>query len=196
MSSTLTGEGKRAKISARTLRTDRWWLNPLLNAIALGTFLLYATIRLFYDKNYYVEDFHYIAPFYSPCLSTDCVPGTSPFGTPIGSLPAWASPAMIILLLPGGFRFTCYYYRKSYYRAFWFSPPARAVAEPHKTYTGETRFPLIFQNAHRWFFYAAVLVGLVLTYDAFQAFHGKDGGFGIGLGTVILWINVVLIWAY
>ncbi|MDQ1665245.1 MAG: hypothetical protein QOH75_1276 [Actinomycetota bacterium] len=187
---------KRAKIPARTLRTDRWWIPPLLNALALGSFLVYATVRLFWDKSYFVEDFHYVAPFYSPCLSDDCVPGTSPLGTPVGSLPAWLSPAMIILALPGGFRATCYYYRKSYYRAFWLSPPACAVAEPHKKYTGETRFPLIFQNAHRWFFYAAVLIGLILTYDAVLAFHGKDGGIGVGLGTVILWINVVLIWAY
>ncbi|MDQ1626500.1 MAG: hypothetical protein QOH13_2142 [Thermoleophilaceae bacterium] len=187
---------KRAKIPGRTLRTDRWWLPPLLNGLALTSFLVYATVRLFWDKSYFVADFHYIAPFYSPCLSTDCVPGTSPLGTPVGSLPAWLSPAMIILALPGGFRATCYYYRKSYYRAFWLSPPACAVAEPHKKYTGETRFPLIFQNAHRWFFYAAVLIGLVLTYDAVEAFHGKDGGFGVGLGTIILWVNVVLIWAY
>ena len=196
MSSTLTGDGRRAKISRRTLRTDRWWLFPLANAVALGIFLLYATIRLFWDKSYFVEDFHYIAPFYSPCLSTDCVDGTSPFGQPIGSLPAWLSPAMIILALPGGFRATCYYYRKAYYRAFWFSPPACAVAEPHKTYSGETRFPLIFQNMHRWFFYAAVAVGLILTYDVVLAFHGDGGGVGFGLGTLILLANVVLIWAY
>jgi hypothetical protein len=99
-------------------------------------------------------------------------------------------------VLPGGFRATCYYYRKTYYRAFWFSPPACAVAEPHKAYTGETRFPLIFQNIHRYFFYLALLVAGVLTYDAVISFHGEDGGFGIGLGTVILWVNVVLIWAY
>jgi hypothetical protein len=186
----------RAKIAARTLRTDRWWLSPALNALALGTFLVYATVRLFWDRSYFFEDYHYVAPFYSPCLSTDCVPDTSPLGTPIGGLPAWMSPAMIILLLPGGFRATCYYYRKSYYRAFWFSPPACAVAEPHKTYTGETRFPLIFQNVHRYFFYAAVLISLVLSYDVVLAFHGKDGGFGIGLGTLILLVNAVLIWAY
>jgi hypothetical protein len=194
--STGTLGGDRAKIAARTLRSDRWWLSPLLNAAALGSFLIYATVRLFWDRSYFVADFHYVAPFYSPCLSSSCVPGTSPLGTPIGSLPAWASPAMIILLLPGGFRASCYYYRKSYYRAFWLSPPACAVAEPHKTYTGETRFPLIFQNVHRYFFYAAVLISLLLTYDAGEAFHSKGGGFGIGLGTVILWINVVLIWAY
>ena len=195
MSTGTLGPG-RATIARRTLRTDRWWLSPLLNAAALGSFLLYATVRLFWDRSYFVEDFHYVAPFYSPCLSTDCVAGTSPLGTWFGGLPSWASPAMFILLFPGGFRATCYYYRKSYYRAFWFSPPACAVAEPHAKYTGETRFPLIFQNSHRWFWYAAVLVGVILTYDAFESFHGDGGGFGIGLGTVILWINVVLIWGY
>jgi hypothetical protein len=56
------------------------------------------------------------------------------------------SPALIILIFPLGFRMTCYYYRKAYYRSFWMSPPACAVAEPHKTYTGETRAPLILQN--------------------------------------------------
>ena len=50
---------------------------------------------------------------------------------------------------------TCYYYRKAYYRAFWLSPPACAVAEPHKKYSGETRLPLILQNVHRYFWYAA-----------------------------------------
>jgi|SRR4051794_3811966 hypothetical protein len=195
MSSGIFSE-RRAKIDERTLRTDRWWLNPLLNGLALGAFLVYATVRLFWDKNYFVEEFHYIAPFYSPCLSSDCVEGTAPLGTWFGGLPSWMSPAMFILLFPGGFRATCYYYRKSYYRAYWFSPPACAVGEPHGKYTGETRFPLIFQNAHRWFWYAALLIGLMLTYDAFEAFHGKDGGFGIGLGTVVLWINVVLIWGY
>ena len=60
---------------------------------------------------------------------------------------------LIILIIPLGFRMTCYYYRKAYYRSFWMSPPACAV--PDKTpvatsrrYTGETRFPLILMNAH------------------------------------------------
>ena len=65
-------------------------------------------------------------------------------------------PALIILIFPLGFRMTCYYYRKAYYRAFWLSPPACAVAEPHGSYSGETRFPLILQNIHRYFWYAAV----------------------------------------
>src|SRR6266542_2673835 len=55
------------------------------------------------------------------------------------------------------FRLTCDYYRRAYYRSFWLSPPACAVPDGHRSYSGETRFPLIFQNAHRYFFYAAVL---------------------------------------
>ncbi|CAM3527763.1 hypothetical protein [Stackebrandtia soli] len=196
-STTAPPSNRRAAISERTLRTDRWWLTPLLTFIGLASFLIYGFVRIFYNGDYWVESFHYLAPFYSPCLAESCVPGSSHFlGQPFPQLPSWMSPAMIILVLPGGFRATCYYYRKSYYRSFWLSPPACAVPDGHKKYTGETRFPLIFQNVHRYFFYAAVLVGGVLTYDAFLAFHGRDGGFGIGLGTVILWVNVVLIWAY
>ena len=36
---------------------------------------------------------------------------------------------MLILWVPGGFRVTCYYYRKAYYRAFFLDPPACAVGE-------------------------------------------------------------------
>ena len=92
---------------------------------------------------------------------------------------------------------TCYYYRKAYYRAFWLSPPACGVAEPHKAYSGETRFPLILQNVHRYFWYAAILVGLVLTFDTVLAFRNEDEEWGhMGLGTLLMVINIVLIWLY
>jgi hypothetical protein len=144
-----------------------------------------------------VEDYHYLGPFFSPCLADNCV-GDSSAGFPqfVPALPTWLSPAVIILIFPAGFRLTCYYYRKSYYRAFWLSPPACAVAEPHRRYTGETRFPLIFQNGHRYFFYASVLVAAVLSYDVVLAFHDPGGGVGMGLGTLVLMVNAILIWAY
>ena len=77
---------------------------------------------------------------------------------------------------------TCYYYRRAYYRAFWLSPPACAVSEPHKSYSGESRFPLILQNVHRYFFYAGLIFNIILTYDAVIAFghHGYGGHFGLG----------------
>jgi hypothetical protein len=187
----------RAKIALRTLREDRWWLAPALTATGLLLFVAYGLFRAFTNRWYWVQDDHYLAPFYSPCLSKGCV-GDSSAGFPqfIPKLPSWLSPAIIILLFPGGFRLTCYYYRKSYYRAFWLSPPACAVAEPHRRYTGETRFPLIFQNVHRYFFYAAIVVAGILSYDAVLAFHDPGGGVGMGLGTLILVVNAVLIWAY
>ena len=72
------------------------------------------------------------------------------------------------------FRLTCYYYRKAYYRAFWLSPPACAVPDAHPKYTGETRFPLIFQNVHRYAFYAAGIISLINTWDAIRAFHSPE----------------------
>src|SRR6202023_2802906 len=34
------------------------------------------------------------------------------------------------------------------------------------------------------------------TYDQTQAFRGPDGNFGLGLGTLIMLVNVVGLWAY
>jgi hypothetical protein len=184
----------RAQVRERTLREDNWWVNPLLVFLGFTAFIVYSTWRAFSGSHYYSAP--YLSPFYSPCIATRCVADASDFGQPVG---AWwrLSPALLILIFPLGFRLTCYYYRKAYYRAFWLSPPACAVAEPHGSYTGETRFPLIFQNIHRYFWMAAVLVGLVLTFDAVLAFRDAAGHWGhVGLGTLLMVANVVLIWLY
>ncbi len=190
------GAPGRAAIAARTLRTDRWWVQPVVTFSLLVLWLLYAIVRTASQRAYFVSEYHYLSPFSSPCLSASCDPGARDFGTWFGRFPAFVPLGLLVLPFLLGFRLTCYYYRKAYYRSFWLSPPACAVAEPHATYTGETRFPLILQNAHRYFFYAAVLVSLINTYDVVKAFHGKDGGFGIGLGTVVMLVNVVLLWTY
>ncbi|MEI2810661.1 MAG: hypothetical protein V9F00_10775 [Nocardioides sp.] len=184
----------RAQIEDKTLRTDRWWLYPLATFIGFTLFVIYSTWRAFMARDFYSSP--YLSPFYSPCLATACPTEASDFGQPFGDW--WKlSPALIILIFPLGFRFTCYYYRKAYYRSFWLSPPACAVAEPHTAYTGETRFPLILQNIHRYFWYAAVVVACILTFDAVLAFRNADHEWGhMGLGTVIMWVNVALIWLY
>jgi len=188
--------GARARIADRTLRTDRWWLPPLLTTVGLAAFVIYGLVRSLMRDFYWVAEYHYLTPFYSPCLSDSCVPGSSHFGTPIGELPSFIPLGFVVLPFLLGFRLTCYYYRKAYYRSVWFSPPACAVAEPHAKYTGETRLPLIIQNSHRYFFYAAMVVSVINTYDALSAFHGSGGGFGFGLGNIILLGNVILLWAY
>ncbi|MEJ7707808.1 MAG: hypothetical protein WKF82_11410 [Nocardioidaceae bacterium] len=192
MSTGVTGPS-RADLDRKTLRQDRWWLPPLTTFVVFTAFVIYSTWRAFSGHDYYASP--YLSPFYSPCLTDSCVEGSSDFGQPF----SWwdLSPALIVLIFPLGFRMTCYYYRKAYYRAFWLSPPACAVAEPHNAYTGETRLPLILQNVHRYFFYAAAVVSVILTFDTVLAFRNADGEWGhVGLGTIIMIVNIVLIWLY
>jgi hypothetical protein len=186
----------RAEISEKTLRTDRWWVGPLIIAAILGFFVVYSTIRIFMNKWYYAPEGGYLSMLYSPCLSDSCVEGSAHFGTPFGEFPAWLPLGLAAFPIVAGFRVTCYYYRKAYYRSFWLSPPACAVAEPHKKYTGETRFPLIFQNSHRYFFYLASVVLAINLYDAVHAHIHEGGGFQAGLGNVILWVNWLMLAGY
>ena len=198
MTTTATGPARagRAKISEKTLRLDRWWFKPAYTVVGLSAWLIYGFVHVLMQKWYYAEGsgFSYLTPFYSPCVNNGCVPEAAHFGrfVPDWPLVPYALLSLPFLLL---FRLTCYYYRQAYYRSFWLSPPACAVPDGHQTYTGETRFPLIFQNLHRYAFYAAVLISLINTYDATISFRGTEG-WGFGLGNVILVGNVVLLWAY
>ena len=178
--------------AGRTLRTDRWWLAPLLTALGLVAFIAYATWRAFENAHYFAEP--YISPFYSPCITQHCAGDTFP---KLFAGPSVVSPAIYILIVPLGFRMTCYYYRKAYYRSLWLSPPACAVREPHGSYRGETRLPLIAQNIHRYFFLLGTVFNIVLTYDAVTAFRDEHGSWGhAGLGTLVLLVNAGLLWAY
>jgi hypothetical protein len=177
----------------QTSRRDNWWLSPLLVFLGFGTFLVYANWAAFQNADY--TSGPYISPFYSPELW-----GSSPHAM-FGPKPAWFpsflpfSPALFILWIPGLFRFTCYYYRGAYYKAFWADPPACAVGEPRKSYWGEKSLPLIMQNFHRYFLRLSYVVWAFLVWDVIKAFD-FDGHFGVGVGTLVLLINVVLIGGY
>ena len=187
--------GARAAIGARTLRKDRWWQPPLLTVVGLTAWIAYAVVRTYMQKWYWVDDFHYLTPFYSPCISTGCDPDAAHFGRFLPDSPLIPYAALSLPFL-GLFRLTCYYYRRAYYRSFWGSPPACAVPDLHRRYRGESSFPGILQNSHRYFFYAALILSAINTWDAILAFHSPGGGFGFGLGNVILVGNVALLWAY
>jgi hypothetical protein len=186
----------RAQIPGRTLRTDPWWQAPRITAALLTIWVAYATVHVFTGHWYYVARYHYLTPFFSPCVSGACVPGSSSLGHWFGSVPPVIPYAIVSLPFVLGFRLSCYYYRRAYYRAFWRAPAACAVREPHAAYTGETRFPLILQNLHRYFFYLVIVISVLNTWDVTQAFRGLDGSFGFGLGSLIMLANVILLWAY
>ena len=186
----------RAQISEPTLRKDNWRRAPTVTAVLLTIWVAYATTHVFIGNWYWVPKYHYLTPFYSPCISGECVPGSSSLGRWLPGLPPIIPYALVSLPFVLGFRLTCYYYRRAYYRAFWRAPAACAVREPHASYSGETRFPLILQNLHRFFFYLVILISVLNTYDLIQAFRGPDGSFGLGLGTLVMLANVVLLWAY
>jgi hypothetical protein len=178
---------------AESRRRDMWWLEPLIVVVVLGSFGLYSLWAALQNANYYAAP--YLSPFYSPCIATICEHVTLPI---IGSW--WnLSPAFLILGIPLGFRATCYYYRKAYYRSFFWSPPACAIPDARSSYSGETRFPWLLQNLHRYFFWLSVVVLLFLWWDALLAFRfPTDQGFrfGIGLGTLVLLANAALLSLY
>ncbi len=188
--------GTRGGPDVETLRTDRWWIQPMVTASILTAFIIYATWAAFQNRYYYVgANVHrdLISPFDSPCVASDCVSGSKAGFF----LNGWTlAPALLILPFPLAFRFTCYYYRRSYYRAFWWSPPACAVADAHGSYSGETRFPLLVQNLHRYAFYAGLVFNVLLTYDAIRALRQPGLGWGVTVGTIVLFINAALLWLY
>jgi hypothetical protein len=185
-----------------TKRRDAWWLMPAVTFVVFGSFIVYSTWAAFQGNHYHFGP--YLSPFYSPEIF-----GDSPHAF-FGKLPVWLtnlkpswapfSPAFLILWAPGGFRFTCYYYRGAYYKAFWQDPPACTVGEPRSGYRGERKFPLILQNIHRYFMYLALIFLLFLAWDVWRAlwFDGNDGKlhFGMGVGTLVLAVNVVLLSLY
>ncbi|MDE0595257.1 MAG: hypothetical protein OSB65_08425 [Roseibacillus sp.] len=183
----------------RTMRRDAWWWQPLVVFLGLTSFIVYSTWAAFQGVHY--TSGPYLSPFYSPEIF-----GSSPhalMGPKPEIWPSWLpfSPALLILWAPAGFRMTCYYYRGAYYKAFWADPPACAVSEPRKKYLGENSLPLILQNIHRYFLYVALIFIVLLGMDAVKGFWFADeetgkGSFGIGIGSLVLVINVVLLGGY
>lgn len=190
------GAPGRASIPKATLRTDNWRKAPVVTFILLSAWVIYALVRTVVQSAYFDRQDHYLSPFYSPCVTASCQPGSHDLGVWFGHFPPILPFAIVTLPFLLGFRLTCYYYRRAYYRAFWQSPSACAVAEPHGSYSGETKVPLIAQNLHRYFWLFAGLVSLVNTWDVVQAFRPEGHAFGFGLGTIIMLINVILLWGY
>ena len=215
--------GLQQRSWGETLRTDKWWITPLVVFVGLTAFIVYANVAALQNDHYTYGN--YLSPFYSPTVFASHAPeGASEaeimrreehlHHSWFDGSPSWwpgfvpFSPALIILMFPAGFRLTCYYYRGAYYKAFWADPPSCGVGEPRKGYLGENHLPLIIQNIHRYFLYFALLFLVFLAYDAFMGFFfdtakgdeaNADGHyttFGLGVGTLVLCLNVFLLSGY
>lgn len=154
-----------------------WWVYPSWVVLALSCFAGYALFAIIQKSGF---AYPYLSPFYSPKIVIKGVP---------------ISPAFYVAWVPLGFRLSCYYYRKAYYRSFFWQPPACAIGDRPGRYQGESRFPLVLNNFHRYFLYVTLIVLGFLWYDAIRAFdfHGR---FGIGIGGVIMLVNVILLSGY
>ena len=193
---------------AATDRVDRWWTGPSAMALYLGFMVAYSTWRGFMEADFWIfsefgasagyptmaiesANSHVLSPLFSPLI----VPGENSW---VPTQLQWMSPAMFILIFPAGFRGTCYYYRKAYYRAFMQQPTGCAVSKPWNEYSGETGL-LVVQNLHRYFMYIALAYLPILSYDVWLSmnFHLDDvHEYGISVGTLILLINVIMLTGY
>src|SRR5438105_1240427 len=167
-----------------TTRREAWWREPLVIAVGFGAFIGYSLFSALVWGPVFGAPYEasgYLSPFFSPLIRPDW-------------LPSWFSPAILILWIPLGFRATCYYYRKAYYRAYFADPPGCAVSEPriHHWYRLETAFPFILQNLHRYFLYLAFIPLFLLWIHALDAFRLGDQ-WRLGLGTGLMLVNVMLL---
>jgi len=190
MAASAVSSPSRPRAAFTALRRDAWWVEPLFVVVVLTAFGIYSLWVAITETNYAWGP--YISPFYSPCLAVRCGEHTT-----IPLFGSWwpVSAAFLVLWSPLIFRLTCYYYRKAYYRSFFWSPPACAVPDARSSYSGETGFPLILQNLHRYAFYLSLPVVFFLWVDVIRAFIWPNG-FGMGLGTLVLLVATSLLTLY
>lgn len=175
----------------KTDRKDAWWWEQVFTIVALTVFGFYGIYRAF--ENGFYEVGPYLSPFYSPNLK-------AMFPESFEWLKL--SPAFLILWAPLGFRGTCYFYRRTYYRAIFNDPPACAVDKPKQgflrplaDYTGETLFPFVLQNFHRYFLYVALILVVFHWVHAFESLM-YNGQIGFGVGSLIIWLDTIMLTLY
>lgn len=152
-------------------KMGRWWPYPLAVLVILTTFIFYTLWAVLQGVG---KKDPYLSPLYSPVV-----------------LAIW---------VPIGLRITCYYYRKAYYRAYFNNPSGCARKEFNKgEYWGETKFPFILNNLHRYFLVGSIVILAFLYYDTVVAFFFNVGGqlrFEIHVGSIVFLINIILLTFY
>jgi hypothetical protein len=154
-----------------------WWVQPAATVVVFTAFIIYGIWAALQGHGYFAP---YLSPFYSPPITVKGIPISGAFWV------VWA---------PFGFRATCYYYRKAYYRSYFLDPVACTIPEFRRSYTGETAFPFVINNVHRYFLYGAIIVLVFLWKDAIQTFF-PTGRLSAHLGSLLFLANVILLSGY
>ena len=176
-----------------TSRRDSWIVYPIVQGTLFtvcATYLLYSGVlwNAIWPATPYEAD-NYLSPLFSPLIVWP-------------DMPTWLSPGLLILWIPIGFRATCYYYRKAYYRFYFADPPGCAVGEPaiHRRFALENAFPFVLQNLHRYLLYLAFIPLFFLWIDVVKGFADFDtAGVAhprIGLVGLLLLVNTALLTGY
>jgi len=179
--------GTAAQGFGATTREDDWWSSALGVGFWLAVLVLYSVFSALLWKPLLGAPYEvgpYLSPFFQPFFRD--------WGLPFG-----VSPAILTLWIPVGFRVTCYYFRRAYYRAYLADPPACAVGEPsiHRRYRLETAFPFILQNLHRLFLYLAIVLVTIHWVEVLGSFVA-EGALRVSLGSTILLVDTILLTAY
>lgn len=182
-------------------RKDTWWVEPVVFGVTFILFATYSLAVVIFDfdsgvaaRSANLAGTNYNSPFYGP--NPDKI-----FGS--GWWPAVLPFAFFTLWAPFGFRGTCYYMRRVYYRSIFplitsQGPPACAVDGLNTfkgKYKGETSFPWFLNNFHRYFLYAAIALGIFHWYEAFHAMW-FDGSLGLGVGTILAFVDAIFLTLY
>ncbi len=164
---------------AHRRRDPVWWLAPNLTLVVFSLFVLYSAWEvLTHNVGRYQN---YLSPYFSPDIGLW-------LGIPF-------LPAVLVAWIPLGFRASCYYYRREYYRGFLRSPAACGVPDRPGPYYGETRAPWSWNNLHRFFLYLALVVVVFLWKDAIDGLWYR-GHFDLRFGSLMLVADAVLLSLY
>jgi len=180
-------------ISSESFSTDRkdsWKQSWLLFGFTFVAFAVYSILVVAFDFKHGVRGVvtgaDYQSPFYGPDLTGYL--SNWPVSLPFALLTLWA---------PFGFRGTCYYMRRVYYRSIFSSPPGCAIEgfEGRRgKYSGETKFPFFLNNYHKYFLYLAIVLGLFHWYEVILGvFHD---GIYIGVGTIFAFLDAFFLTLY
>jgi hypothetical protein len=66
---------------------------------------------------------------------------------------------------------------------------------PLADYTGETLFPFVLQNFHRYFLYVALVLVVFHWVHAFESIF-YNGQIGFGVGSLIVWLDTIMLTLY